>query len=180
MSSHVVQIKVMWLFPLLHHSLALPVAQAAGVIMLAEQAHGPGIALPSPADKVCFMYLTDDSSEQPASSRLNGSTSLDKPTSQLNLNGSASTAQQPCSLLVFCQVALQPERATSWMQGLLQVVQAQHVLAIASLPVSTYPCACDRSTQCCTALLHGAKSDHSVAPPCHAMHHALNAKDCHA
>lgn len=104
--------------------------------MLPEQAQGPGIALPSPADKFCFMYLLNDSgaAEQSTASHANGSTSLTESTGKLNLN--ASGPEQTCSLLVFCQLAMQPERATSWMRGLLQVVQAQHVLVIASLPVS--------------------------------------------
>ena len=114
------------------------VIQAAGVIMLPEQAEGPGIALPSAADKVCFMYLLDDSgtAEQSTASQPNGSTSLAESTGQLNLNASAPTSKQSCSLLVFCQLEMQPERATSWVRGLLQVVLAQHVLVIASLPVS--------------------------------------------
>ncbi|KAL0052904.1 hypothetical protein WJX82_009653 [Trebouxia sp. C0006] len=41
-----------------------PTQQAAGVIMLPGQAQGPGITLPSPADKVCFMYLMNDSTVQ--------------------------------------------------------------------------------------------------------------------
>lgn len=117
--------------------------QAAGVTMLPEQAQGPGIALPSPADKVCFMYLLDD----PGAAKLstanhgNGSTSHTESTDKLDLTASAhGGSKQTCSLLVFCQLPLQPERATSWMQGLLQVVQAQHVLVIATLPVSLPPC----------------------------------------
>lgn len=115
-----------------------PCVQADGVIMLPEQAKGPGIALPSPADKVCFMYLVDHSStssKQSSASQPSGGSPLDEPTRQLNLNGSAASSEQSCSLLVFCQVQM-PERAMSWMQGLLQVVQAQHVLVVTSLPVS--------------------------------------------
>ena len=108
--------------------------------MLPEQAQGPGIALPSPADKICFMYLLNDSeaAEEPAASNANRSTSLNESTGRLNLSASAPGAKQTCSLLVFCQLAMQPERATSWMRGLLQVVQTQHVLVIASLPVRIY------------------------------------------
>ena len=114
--------------------------QAAGVIMLPEQAQGPGIALPSPADRVCFMYLLNDSgaANQSTASHANGSTSQTESTGELGLSASAPRpgSKQACSLLVFCQLAMQPERATSWMRGLLQVVQAQHVVVIASLPVS--------------------------------------------
>lgn len=109
--------------------------------MLPEQAQGPGIALPTPADKVCFMYLLDNSTgavkQSTAShSQTNGSISLTESTGKLNLSASAPSSTQTCSLLVFCQLAMPPERATSWTQGLLQSVHAQHVLVIASLPVS--------------------------------------------
>lgn len=109
--------------------------------MLPEQAQGPGIALPSPADKVCFMYLLDNSGAALHSTAgpLKAGSSLAESTDQLNLNASMPASQQTCSLLVFCQLPMQPERATSWMQGLLQVVQAQHVLVVASLPVSLSP-----------------------------------------
>lgn len=114
--------------------------QAAGVIMLPEQARGPGIALPGSADKVCFIYLLDDSGSaiQSNASQPNESSSLAESTGQLNLNAAAPTSKQTCSLLVFCQMPMQPERATSWIQGLLHVVQAQHVLVIASLPAFNY------------------------------------------
>ena len=134
-------LQLMLPFCLVPFNLAGHVLQADGVIMLPEQAKGPGIALPSPADKICFMYLTDSfstSSGQSSTNQPNEGSPLDAPTQRLNLNGSASSSQQSCSLLVFCQVQLQPERAMSWMQGLLQVVQAQHVLVIASLPVSIF------------------------------------------
>lgn len=106
--------------------------------MLPEQAQGPGIALPSPADKVCFMYLLDNSGAalQPTASPLKEGSSLAASTGRLNLNASLPASQQTCSLLVFCQLPMQPERTTIWMQGLLHVVQAQHVLVVASLPVS--------------------------------------------
>ena len=111
--------------------------------MLPEQAQGPGIALPCPADKVCFMFLLNNSpgsSEQPSVGHSNGQSSLSEATHQMSLDESIEAAQQPQSLLVFCQAHMQAERATSWMQGLLQVVQAQHVLVIASLPVSMPSC----------------------------------------
>lgn len=109
--------------------------------MLPEQAQGPGIALPTPADKVCFMYLLHNSTgavkQSTAShSQANGSSSLTESTGRLKLSASAPSSRPTCSLLVFCQLAMQPERATSWTQGLLQSVHAQHVLVIASLPVS--------------------------------------------
>lgn len=107
--------------------------------MLPEQAQGPGIALPTPADKVCFMYLLDNSTgavKLSTASQANGSSSLAESTGKLNLSASPPSSTQTCSLLVFCQLAMQPERATSWVQGLLQSVHAQHVLVIASLPVS--------------------------------------------
>ncbi|DBA82704.1 hypothetical protein WJX77_004897 [Trebouxia sp. C0004] len=119
-----------------------PAQQAAGVIMLPEQAQEPGITLPSPADKVCFMYLMNDNTGQPsqpdAISQQNGSSSIDKSVFQLTLSASAAAKQRECSLLVFCQVPLQPERAISWVRGLLTVVQAQHVLVLASLPAFSY------------------------------------------
>lgn len=106
--------------------------------MLPEQAEGPNIALPSAADKMCFMYLLNNQTGQPPqqtnSSQQNGSSTIDKAVFQLTLSASA-VKQRECSLLVFCQVQLQPERATSWIQGLLSQVQAQHVLVVASLPV---------------------------------------------
>lgn len=106
--------------------------------MLPEQAQGPSIALPSPADKVCFMYLLDNSGagKKSSASQANGTSSLTESTGKLDLNASEPSSQQTCSLLVFCQLAMQAERATSWMRGLLQVVQAQHMLVVASLPVS--------------------------------------------
>ena len=109
--------------------------------MLPEQAQGPGIALPTPADKVCFMYLLDNSieavKESTAShSQTNGGSSMTECTGKLSLSSSARSSAPTCSLLLFCQLAMQPERATSWTQGLLQSVHAQHVLVIASLPVS--------------------------------------------
>ena len=109
--------------------------------MLPEQAQGPGIALPGPADKVCFMYLLDDSGAvlQSTASLPKEGSSLVESTGQLNLNASVPASKQTCSLLVFCQFPMQPERATSWVQGLLHVVQAQHVLVVASLPVSVSP-----------------------------------------
>ena len=112
--------------------------------MLPEQAKGSGIALPSAADKMCFMYLLNDSTGQPsqpsAVSQQNGKSSIDESVFQLTLSASAAARQRECSLLVFCQVQLQPERATSWMRGLLSTVQAQHVLVLASLPVCSALC----------------------------------------
>ena len=108
--------------------------------MLPEQAQGPNIALPSPADKLCFMYLVDNcsgSAVQPAANQPGGSSSLEAPSRQHDLNGVTSAGHCGVSLLVFCQVQLQPERATAWMAGLLELVQAQHVLVITSLPVSS-------------------------------------------
>ena len=127
--------------------------QAAGVIMLPEQAQGPGITLPSPADKVCFMYLMNDSTGQPsqpnAIHQQNGSSSIDNSVFQLTLSASAAAKQRECSLLVFCQVPLQPERAISWIRGLLTVVQAQHVLVLASLPVCALLSTFDVCSLCC-------------------------------
>lgn len=112
--------------------------------MLPEQAKGSGIALPSPADKMCFMYLLNDSTGQPsqpsAVSQQNGKSSTDESVFQLTRSASAAARQRECSLLVFCQVQLQPERATSWMRGLLSTVHAQHVLVLASLPVCSALC----------------------------------------
>lgn len=113
-------------------------AQAAGTIMLQEQAQGPSIALPSPADKMCFMYLLNDGNDQSAqthSSSQHGTNRIFEHVKRLDLNGSAADQPHLNSLLVFCQAQLQPERATSWIQGLLSVVQAQHVLVLASMPV---------------------------------------------
>ncbi len=121
--------------------------------MLPEQVQGPGITLPSPADKVCFMYLMNDSTGQPsqpnASTQQNGSSSIDKSVFQLTLSASAAAKQRECSLLVFCQVPLQPERAISWIRGLLTVVQAQHVLVLASLPVGALLSTFDVCSLCC-------------------------------
>ncbi len=123
------------------------------MIMLPEQAQGPGITLPSPADKVCFMYLMNDStgqSSQPnAVGQQNGSSSIDKSVFQLTLSASAAAKQSECSLLVFCQVQLQPERAISWIRGLLTVVQAQHVLVLASLPVCAVLSIMEIHSLCC-------------------------------
>lgn len=131
--------------------------------MLPEQAQGPGIILPSPADKVCFMYLVNDQTGQPsqpnALNQQNGSSSIDKSVFQLTLSASAAAKQRDCSLLVFCQVPLQPDRAISWIRGLLTVVEAQHVLVLASLPVcallfSSYVCSlcCIDSCECLAAV----------------------------
>lgn len=104
--------------------------QAAGAILHADQTEGHGIALPTAADKVFLMYLLQDGASQHQQSKQNSN--LEQPISQLNLDGE----QQPtCSLLVFCQTELQPERATRWLQTLLQAVSPQHILVAASLPV---------------------------------------------
>lgn len=150
--------------------------------MLPEQARGPGIALPGSADKVCFIYLLDDSGSaiQSNASQPNESSSLAESTGQLNLNAAAPTSKQTCSLLVFCQMPMQPERATTWIQGLLHVVQAQHVLVIASLPVSTpkhskghniqlWPPASPNSWQLCRNACHSSYASQPLRLKLHSM-----------
>ena len=106
--------------------------QAAGAILHADQTEGPGIALPTAADKVCLMYLVQDSPLQSKKSSQPQQGSLEQPVEQLSLQNGQ---QLQHSLVVFCQTELQPERAMRWLQTLLKHVSPQHILVATSLPV---------------------------------------------
>lgn len=41
--------------------------------------------------------------------------------------------------VALCSSPIPPERAAAWVQGLLSHVDAQHAVAVASLPVRTFP-----------------------------------------
>lgn len=114
--------------------------QAAGAILHAEQTEGPGIALPTAADKVYMMYLLPDGPAQHTDVQQTGSGqtqqgSIEQPVSQLSLEN---IGQLPHSLVVFCQVELQSERATIWLQTLLQHMVPEHILVATSLPAFSY------------------------------------------
>ena len=80
------------------------------------------------------MYLLQDGSSVANEAEQSQAGNVEQPMSQLSLNGHSSAAPNH-SLVVFCQTELQPERATRWIQILLQAVSPQHVLVATSLPV---------------------------------------------
>ena len=78
------------------------------------------------------MYLLQDGASQHQQSKPRQDGNLEQPVSQLSLDANQ---QAGYSLLVFCQTELQPEKATRWLQTLLQAVSPHHILVAASLPV---------------------------------------------
>ena len=105
--------------------------------MFQEQARGATFALPSSADKMYFMFLLSDSAQNPSSQqsqiqRVSQPNPIFEHIKTLSVQDSQHSNS---SLLVFCPSEVQPERATSWLKGLMHVVQPQHILVTASLPV---------------------------------------------
>ncbi len=44
------------------------------------------------------------------------------------------------TVVALCSSAIPPERAAAWVEGLLSHIDAQHAVAVASLPVRAFPC----------------------------------------